>query len=224
MRTKKRERESLSAIGGFARLSRCPVSWTTQGDATAMSKLPKRPRAADPVSDEPPASMARAKGKAHKADKAATSGAVIGFEEKLWLAADKLRGSMDPGEYKHVVLGLVFLKYISDAFVERHAEVSKDPDADPEDPTCSAGSTSTSSRSSRRRRLARWRLLHAELGGARAGRDDRADARARLRSVLRLRRHVRPVGESSSRRTAARPVTSRCSARSRTRRRGASRS
>ena len=98
-----------------------------------MSKLPKRPRAADPVSDEPPASKARVKGKAHKADRAATSGAVIGFEEKLWLAADKLRGSMDPGEYKHVVLGLVFLKYISDAFVERHAEVSKEPDADPED-------------------------------------------------------------------------------------------
>lgn len=61
------------------------------------------------------------------------SGAVIGFEEKLWLAADKLRGSMDPGEYKHVVLGLVFLKYISDAFVERYDAVAKDADADPED-------------------------------------------------------------------------------------------
>jgi type I restriction enzyme M protein len=95
-----------------------------------MSKLPKRPRAADPVSDDPPASKARAKG---KGDKAATSGAVIGFEEKLWLAADKLRGSMDSGEYKHVVLGLVFLKYISDAFVERQNQVSKDRDADPED-------------------------------------------------------------------------------------------
>jgi type I restriction enzyme M protein len=80
-----------------------------------MSKLPKRP--------SPKA----------KSEKGPTSGAVIGFEEKLWLAADKLRGSMDSGEYKHVVLGLVFLKYISDAFVERHDEVAKDPDADPED-------------------------------------------------------------------------------------------
>lgn len=44
----------------------------------------------------------------------------LGFEEKLWQAADKMRGHMDPAEYKHVVLGLIFLKYISDAFEERH--------------------------------------------------------------------------------------------------------
>ena len=44
------------------------------------------------------------------------NGASLGFEEKLWAAADKLRGHMDAAEYKHVVLGLVFLKYISDAF------------------------------------------------------------------------------------------------------------
>jgi len=43
----------------------------------------------------------------------------IGFEEKLWLGADKLRGSMDASEYKHIILGLIFLKYISDKFVER---------------------------------------------------------------------------------------------------------
>ena len=42
----------------------------------------------------------------------------IGFEETLWKAADKLRGSMDASEYKHVVLGLIFLKYISDKFGE----------------------------------------------------------------------------------------------------------
>lgn len=48
------------------------------------------------------------------------SGAVLGFEQSLWEAADKLRGSMDPSEYKHVVLGLLFLKYISDAFEEKH--------------------------------------------------------------------------------------------------------
>ncbi|MCK4516873.1 MAG: SAM-dependent DNA methyltransferase, partial [Spirochaetaceae bacterium] len=44
----------------------------------------------------------------------------LGFEEKLWLAADKLRGNLDAAEYKHVALGLIFLKYISDAFEERH--------------------------------------------------------------------------------------------------------
>jgi HsdM N-terminal domain len=45
-----------------------------------------------------------------------STGANLGFEEKLWAAADKLRGHIDAAEYKHVVLGLVFLKYISDAF------------------------------------------------------------------------------------------------------------
>jgi len=47
------------------------------------------------------------------------NGANLGFEEKLWASADKLRGHMDASEYKHVVLGLIFLKYISDAFQER---------------------------------------------------------------------------------------------------------
>jgi hypothetical protein len=49
-----------------------------------------------------------------------SNGANLGFEQKLWAAADKLRGHMDASEYKHVVLGLIFLKYISDAFEERH--------------------------------------------------------------------------------------------------------
>lgn len=61
------------------------------------------------------------------------NGAMLGFEEKLWQAADKLRGHMDAAEYKHVVLGLVFLKYISDAFEECHAQISKEAGADPED-------------------------------------------------------------------------------------------
>lgn len=47
------------------------------------------------------------------------NGANLGFEAKLWAAADKLRNNMDAAEYKHVVLGLIFLKYISDAFEER---------------------------------------------------------------------------------------------------------
>ncbi|MBP7692264.1 MAG: SAM-dependent DNA methyltransferase [Anaerolineales bacterium] len=49
----------------------------------------------------------------------------LDFEEKLWLTADKLRGHMDASEYKHVVLGLIFLKYISDAFEERHTWLLK---------------------------------------------------------------------------------------------------
>lgn len=61
------------------------------------------------------------------------NGAMLGFEEKLWQTADKLRGHMDAAEYKHVVLGLVFLKYISDAFEECHALIAKEPGADPED-------------------------------------------------------------------------------------------
>jgi len=54
------------------------------------------------------------------------SSAKVGFEKKLWEAADKMRGSMDPAEYKHVVLGLVFLKYISDTFETLHEKISKE--------------------------------------------------------------------------------------------------
>jgi type I restriction enzyme M protein len=58
------------------------------------------------------------------------------FEAKLWAAADALRNNMDAAEYKHVVLGLIFLKYISDAFEAKHAELTaqKADGADPEDP------------------------------------------------------------------------------------------
>src|SRR3954464_3965636 len=64
------------------------------------------------------------------------SGANLGFEAKLWAAADALRNNMDAAEYKHVVLGLIFLKYISDAFEAKHEdlEAQKDQGADPEDP------------------------------------------------------------------------------------------
>ena len=60
----------------------------------------------------------------------------IGFESKLWAAADALRNNMDAAEYKHVVLGLIFLKYISDAFEAKHAELEaqRGQGADPEDP------------------------------------------------------------------------------------------
>ena len=60
---------------------------------------------------------------ARKANAKQDNGARLGFEEKLWQAADKLRGHMDAAEYKHVVLGLIFLKYISDAFEEKRQEL-----------------------------------------------------------------------------------------------------
>ena len=58
-----------------------------------------------------------------------------GFEAKLWQTADALRNNMDAAEYKHVVLGLIFLKYISDAFEAKHTELEADraAGADPED-------------------------------------------------------------------------------------------
>jgi len=58
------------------------------------------------------------------------------LEAELWRTADALRGSMDAAEYKHVVLGLIFLKYISDAFEEKYAELETEisQGADPEDP------------------------------------------------------------------------------------------
>jgi type I restriction enzyme M protein len=64
------------------------------------------------------------------------SSANLGFEAKLWAAADALRNNMDAAEYKHVVLGLIFLKYISDAFEAKHTELAAQTaqGADPEDP------------------------------------------------------------------------------------------
>src|SRR5215218_8985080 len=52
----------------------------------------------------------------------------LNFEAVLWASADKLRGNMDAAEYKHVALGLIFLKYISDRFDERKAEILAEPD------------------------------------------------------------------------------------------------
>ena len=62
--------------------------------------------------------------------------ATTGYEAELWQMADALRGSMDAAEYKHVVLGLIFLKYISDAFEEKQAQLETElaDGADPEDP------------------------------------------------------------------------------------------
>ena len=71
-----------------------------------------------------------------KTESKAETGANLGFEAKLWQMADGLRNNMDAAEYKHVVLGLIFLKYISDAFEAKHAELEtqRKKGADPEDP------------------------------------------------------------------------------------------
>jgi type I restriction enzyme M protein len=75
------------------------------GLAPELSQLSPKKMAAKPKSDS------------------ANSSANLGFEAKLWLSADKLRNNMDAAEYKHVVLGLIFLKYISDSFDEHHAKL-----------------------------------------------------------------------------------------------------
>jgi type I restriction enzyme M protein len=65
----------------------------------------------------------------------AKNGATLDFEQQLWAAADKLRGHLDAAEYKNVVLGLIFLKYVSDAFEQLHAKLQAQATkgADPED-------------------------------------------------------------------------------------------
>ena len=89
-----------------------------------------------PVADaEAPPPDAAATPPAKPKRSAAKKGGDLGFEATLWQAADKLRNNMDASEYKHVVLGLIFLKYISDAFAELYARLvgQADAGADPED-------------------------------------------------------------------------------------------
>ncbi len=85
---------------------------------------------------KPAAKPQRSHGAKSKANGDAANGGDLDFKDKLWQAADKLRNNMDAAEYKHVVLGLIFLKYISDAFEERHAQLVAEAaqGADPEHP------------------------------------------------------------------------------------------
>ena len=63
----------------------------------------------------------------------ATNNADIGFEKQIWDSACVLRGNMDASEYKNVVPGLIFLKYISDRFEEKHREPIEEGDCFEED-------------------------------------------------------------------------------------------
>ncbi|NBC47766.1 MAG: SAM-dependent DNA methyltransferase, partial [Gammaproteobacteria bacterium] len=63
-----------------------------------------------------------------------TNGANLGFEAQLWLTADKLRGNMEPSNYKHIALGLIFLKHISDRFEAKRAELLEEYPEGAEDP------------------------------------------------------------------------------------------
>ena len=75
--------------------------------------------------------MKRGKGKPEQ--KSNNNGANLGFEAKLWQAADKMRGNIDAAEYKHIVLGLIFLKYISDSFLERFHRLQNEKYGDTEE-------------------------------------------------------------------------------------------
>jgi type I restriction enzyme M protein len=78
--------------------------------------------------------VAKARAKTTETKNKSGNGANIGFEAQLFLAADKLRGNLEPSDYKHVALGLIFLKYISDAFEAKHAALLADDPATAEDP------------------------------------------------------------------------------------------
>lgn len=80
-----------------------------------------------------PRGRPRANDKKEKAQKSGNGGN-LGFESKLWATADKLRGNMEPSDYKHVALGLIFIKYISDAFEAKREALLAEDLADPEDP------------------------------------------------------------------------------------------
>ncbi len=90
-----------------------------------VSSLPKEMRARiDAVRTEVVEEM--------KELKPSKDGKDIGFEKELWAAADRLRGNIDSSEYKHVVLGLLFLKYVSDSFYHRREELERRT-SDPKD-------------------------------------------------------------------------------------------
>jgi type I restriction enzyme M protein len=117
--------EETARIARAGRSARGGVSTAGKPSREGLQEGLAAATAAEEVGDRP----ARAK-------RSNDSAANLGFEAKLWQAADALRNNMDAAEYKHVVLGLIFLKYISDAFEAKHAELEAQvaEGADSEDP------------------------------------------------------------------------------------------
>ncbi|MFT0624764.1 type I restriction-modification system subunit M [Ectopseudomonas guguanensis] len=94
-----------------------------RGGSVALSETTAAPAAPKPSA---PAKAAAPK----NADAKPAPVTELDYADKLWKTADKLRGNMEPSDYKHVALGLIFLKYISDAFETRHKELlEEDPQA-----------------------------------------------------------------------------------------------
>lgn len=89
--------------------------------------------AVEHVASAPTPAQAEPAARSAKPARANGNGGDLGFEAELFKAADKLRGNMEPSDYKHVALGLIFLKHISDSFEARRAALLAEPDADPED-------------------------------------------------------------------------------------------
>ena len=98
--------------------------------AAAAPRRAKPPANSKAEANQPPRDTARSTTPGN------ANGVTTGYETELWAAANALRGNMDAAEYKHVVLGLIFLKYVSDAFEERHAQLEAELEegADPEEP------------------------------------------------------------------------------------------
>ena len=93
-----------------------PIIWAAP-PASSLTPFPRSP-VDYPLQQRQRPAMATKAAKKNK-----DSSANLGFEAKLWLTADKLRNNMDAAEYKHVVLGLIFLKYISGTFEEHRAKL-----------------------------------------------------------------------------------------------------
>src|SRR6478735_10617640 len=84
-----------------------------------------------PKQDKDPKTVAPSKSTQVKSN---GNGANLGFEAQMFLAADKLRKNLEPSDYKHVALGLIFLKYISNAFEAKRAALLAEDPAAAEDP------------------------------------------------------------------------------------------
>ena len=127
-----RKQALMERLLGHAESSESHKPQAATTAAAAMRRRTRTPAQANSKAEanQPP------RGTARSTTPGSVNGVTTGYETELWAAANALRGNMDAAEYKHVVLGIIFLKYISDAFEERHAqlEAERDEGADPEDP------------------------------------------------------------------------------------------